>query len=129
MSSSFATYSIAKLQICQFSLVQLLIRKSGRLYMCMVVCSIVMLATVLMLLWPLKILKLSHFSPVSEVCYFLKITWDTFGILLGYSWDTFGILLGYFWDTFEILLGYFWDSFGILLGYFWDSFGILLGYV
>ena len=44
--------------------IQLLIAKSGRLYICVVVWviiwSFVKLATVLMLFWPLKMLKSSH---------------------------------------------------------------------
>ena len=50
---------IAELQICQFSPVQLSIGKSKRHFIRGVVNSIVTLLTVLMLIWPLKMLKLS----------------------------------------------------------------------
>ena len=65
----WSNHAITDLQICQFSPVRPLIGKSERLYVCVVVgCLIVTLATVLMLLWPLKMLKWSNFSLVSEVC-------------------------------------------------------------
>ena len=51
------TEYIAELQID--NLPSLLIGKSGRLYIRVVGCSVITVATVLMLLWPLKMLKLS----------------------------------------------------------------------
>ena len=80
------------------------------------------MATVLMLLWPLKMLKLSNFSLVYEVCCFPKNALDTFGILLGYFCDTFVILFRYCCDTVGILFGYFCDIFEIILGYFLKTF-------
>ena len=48
---------IAEFQICQFPPVQLLIWKSWRLFICVVGCLLFLLVTVLMLLWPLKMLS------------------------------------------------------------------------
>ena len=109
--------------ICQFSPVQLSIRKPGRLYISFIV-------------WLFVWLFDHHAGNSSDVTWTL---FGTFGLLLGYFSDTFGTLLFFFntlkkilfWillgllDTlgyFGILLGYFWGAFGILLGYFWDAF-------
>ena len=59
--------------------VQLSIGKSGRLYDCVVVCWVgwlwVTVATVLMLLWPLKMLKLSVGPSVGTDCFCNVLDW------------------------------------------------------
>ena len=51
---------VAKLQICQFYPVQLLIGKFGRVHIRMIVWLVATLLTVLLVLWLLKMLKLSN---------------------------------------------------------------------
>ena len=62
----------------------------------LVVCLVVTLATVLMLLWPLKMLKLSCPSFGPSVCRWGDLRIGGWGILgyLGLSWGIFGDLGG-----------------------------------
>ena len=77
----------------QSSPVQLLIGKSGRLYIRVVVCLVgwlyVTVATVLMLLWPWKMLKLSVGPSVGTDCFCNVLDWTGLDWTLLAPWLTF----------------------------------------
>ena len=72
----------------------------GTIFPCLIVCSIVTLLTVLLLLRPLKILKLS----------FLAGTWTVYGLSLDCVWTVSGLCLDCLWSVSWLSLNCFWTD-------------------
>ena len=98
-----------------------MIRKSGRLYICMVVCLVVSLLTVLTSLWPLKILKLSNLGGTRTVPGLsLDSLWTVSGQSLDCLWTVSRPSLNCIWTVSELSLVCLWTVSGMSLNWLTD---------